>query len=91
MGWAPIDLPPKSKNPGRKGWPDERWTLVQIRKRFVDEINVGVLLGEPSGGLIDVDLDCAEAIAIAEQFLPVTRAVFGRGVQAAIAPVVYRR
>lgn len=39
--------------------------------------NIGILLGEPSSGLIDVDLDCVEAIAIANVFLPRTR-TFGR-------------
>jgi hypothetical protein len=41
-------------------------------------MNVGVLLGDPSGGLVDVDLDCEQALLVAEQFLPPTGAVFGR-------------
>jgi replicative DNA helicase len=36
------------------------------------------LLGEPSGGLVDVDLDCAAAVRLAPVFLPATGAVFGR-------------
>ena len=40
--------------------------------------NVGVLLGAPSGDLVDVDLDALEAVALADVFLPATRAVFGR-------------
>jgi putative DNA primase/helicase len=34
--------------------------------------NVGILLGEPSGGVVDVDLDVPEAAQIAEHFLPPT-------------------
>ena len=37
-----------------------------------------MLLGEPSGGLTDVDLDCPEAIAAAPYFLPHPTARFGR-------------
>jgi replicative DNA helicase len=78
-GWAPVDLPVRSKNPGRNGWQDERWTADQLTERLDGkERNVGVLLGEPSGGLVDVDLDCSEAIRLAEAFLPATGAVFGR-------------
>ena len=40
--------------------------------------NVGVQMGAVSNGLTDVDLDCAEAIALAPRFLPSTPAVFGR-------------
>jgi Bifunctional DNA primase/polymerase, N-terminal len=40
--------------------------------------NVGIILGEPSGWLVDVDLDCPEAIELADQFLPPTPAITGR-------------
>src|SRR5207248_2910327 len=40
--------------------------------------NIGVLLGEASNGLTDLDLDCGEAIALAPRLLPSTSAVFGR-------------
>jgi hypothetical protein len=40
-------------------------------------INLGVNLGEPSNGLCDVDLDCAEAIELADRILPAT-VTFGR-------------
>jgi hypothetical protein len=36
------------------------------------------MLGPASGNLVDIDLDCAEAIALADMYLPVTGAVFGR-------------
>lgn len=41
-------------------------------------IRLGILLGTPSGGLLDVDLDAREAVALAETFLPNTACRFGR-------------
>jgi hypothetical protein len=40
--------------------------------------NIGLLLGEPSGHLVDVDLDCPEARDLADRFLPPTDATTGR-------------
>lgn len=40
--------------------------------------NGGILTGLASGGLVDVDLDCAEALALADGYLPWTKAVFSR-------------
>ena len=40
--------------------------------------NIGILLGDPSGGLVDVDLDCPEAHELAEQHLPPTGMKTGR-------------
>src|SRR5262249_7993777 len=34
--------------------------------------------GAPSGGLVDVDLDAPEALAVCDSFLPRTNLVFGR-------------
>lgn len=78
LGWAPIPLHIKSKNPNREGWPKERWTPEQIKKQASSFGNVGVLMGKPSQRLVDVDLDCQEAIAMAPRFLPPTGAIFGR-------------
>ena len=40
--------------------------------------NVGIIMGAPSGNLVDVDLDCPEALALASSFLPLTDSAFGR-------------
>ena len=45
---------------------------------FDDETNVGVVLGDASGGLIDIDLDCEQALTLAPIFLPPTGFRFGR-------------
>jgi len=40
--------------------------------------NVAMRLGRASGDLVDADLDCAEALDLADIYLPATRAEFGR-------------
>jgi hypothetical protein len=40
--------------------------------------NVGCLLGEASGGIVDIDLDCVESIRAAEVLLPPTPCRWGR-------------
>lgn len=52
--------------------PDEMWTIEP------GKFNLGVKTGEDSNCLVDIDLDCPEAIFFAKHFLPPTRAVFGR-------------
>lgn len=39
---------------------------------------IGIKTGPASGGPIDIDLDCPEAVSFAAKFLPATPAVFGR-------------
>jgi hypothetical protein len=78
-GWAPIRVPYRSKSPGRKGWQNERHTREALANVFSNGAgNIGVLLGAPSGGLVDVDLDHPRAVALAPKFLPHTPARFGR-------------
>jgi Primase C terminal 2 (PriCT-2)/Bifunctional DNA primase/polymerase, N-terminal len=40
--------------------------------------NIAVILGAASGELVDIDLDCPEALALADLYLSATGAVFGR-------------
>ena len=78
-GWCVIPIPHRSKNPGFKGWERMRLTVESLDDHFNGRPqNVGVLLGEPSDWLIDVDLDHPRAVELAPQFLPSTSAVFGR-------------
>jgi hypothetical protein len=61
------------------GWQRLRLTAHDLPAYFNGQPqNVGALLGEPSGGLVDVDLDCAAAVLLAPAFLPATGATFGR-------------
>lgn len=78
-GWSVIPIPHRSKNPGFKGWEQMRLSVESLDQHFNGHPqNIGVLLGEPSGWLIDVDLDHMRAVELAPQFLPATPAIFGR-------------
>ncbi len=77
-GWSPIPIPHKEKGPRIQRWTDLRINEGQADIYFDrQDLNIGVLLGEPSGGLVDVDFDTVEAARIAPVFLPQT-SVFGR-------------
>lgn len=77
-GYAPIPVPAGSKIPVLKGWTDLRLADADLPLHFNGTGNIGVLLGEPSGWLVDVDLDCEEAVTLAPEFLPPTGATSGR-------------
>ncbi|HEX4145893.1 MAG TPA: bifunctional DNA primase/polymerase [Pirellulales bacterium] len=78
-GWSVIPIPHKSKNPGFKGWEQMRLTAETISEHFNSHPqNIGVLLGEPSAWLVDIDLDHPRAVALADQYLPPTPLIFGR-------------
>jgi hypothetical protein len=79
-GLAPIPLPPRSKDPGYPDWRNLRLTPDVLNAHFPAEAsrNIGILNGEPSGNIVDVDLDCPEALLVAPRLLPLTGWVFGR-------------
>jgi hypothetical protein len=61
------------------GWQRLRLTADELPAYFNGQPqNIGVLLGEASGELVDVDLDCPIAVKLAPAFLPPTGAIFGR-------------
>ncbi len=76
-GFQPIRVKARSKAPIGDAWQHTRLTEAQIRDAFAHGENVGVLLGEVSGGLVDCDLDTPEAIVAAGYLLPKTVS-FGR-------------
>lgn len=78
-GWTPLPIPLRKKKPVLKNW--QRWRVSESElPRHFDgkQQNVGVLLGDSSSGLIDVDLDCTEALTLVDHFLPATQSKFGR-------------
>ncbi len=78
QGASPIPVPHKQKAPILAGWQNLKVTEANLQQYFNGELqNIGILLGEPSNGLIDIDLDCSEAITIAPVYFPET-ASFGR-------------
>lgn len=78
-GWAVIDLEFRSKAVKESNWPQLVLDEKSLRERLEGrDRNNGVILGNRSGGLIDIDLDCPEALKLAPSFLPRTGAIFGR-------------
>lgn len=71
-GVCVIPVPSGEKNPGRSGWEALRLTEESIPSYFTNGQNIGIHTGEPSGWLVDVDLDTPEARKIAGRFLPAT-------------------
>lgn len=80
LGLSIIPVPYKQKGPVLPNWQHVRVTDTNIDKYFSNRkpTNIGVLLGEPSGNLVDIDLDCPEALELAPQFLPAGARLFGR-------------
>lgn len=78
-GWKVLPIKHREKGCFVKGW-----QTLDVLEDQVDQFfsagpqNIGVRLGEASGGLVDIDLDCPEAVALAKWFLPDTNAIFGR-------------
>src|SRR5262249_44641202 len=77
-GYNPVPVPPGQKGPRTRGWQNLELTETDLPNYFKADSNVGVLLGDPGGGLVDIDLDWPEAIALADQFLPPTAMISGR-------------
>ena len=78
--WLESDsVPFRTKRPSGIAWQGRVITAETAPVHFNgDPINIGVVLGPTSQGLTDIDLDCAQAIAIAPYVLPPTKARFGR-------------
>lgn len=77
-GWAPIPVPGAQKEPILTGWQNLRLAERDLPQHFGADDNVGLLVGEPSGGLCDTDLDAPEAVTAAPYFLPDTGRIHGR-------------
>jgi hypothetical protein len=79
QGYLPIPLPPRKKSPCRRDWQKLRPTPETLPQLFPDDYrgNIGLITGAPTG-LVDVDLDCAEALTVAPYFLPKTAMIHGR-------------
>jgi len=78
QGWAVVPIPAGRKRPIVPEWEKLRLDEDAIPAAFASSGNVGILLGEPSGWLVDVDLDVAEAVRIAPALLPETARKSGR-------------
>lgn len=78
-GLQPIPIPAGQKAPRIQGWQNLRLTEADLPRFFgEDAANIGVLLGAPSGWIIDVDLDHPRAVELADSILPATGMIWGR-------------
>jgi Bifunctional DNA primase/polymerase, N-terminal len=78
-GWQPVPVPYREKAPTIREWQNLDITEDNVGDYFDQRRqNIGVQMGARSAGLTDVDLDCPEALALAEAVLPRTAAIFGR-------------
>jgi hypothetical protein len=75
-GFVPVRIPPRRKAPEgfeATGWPHR---ALSGQQTFSADDNIGLLTGVD--GIVDVDLDCPEALAVVDRFLPFTPAQFGK-------------
>ncbi len=77
-GWSPTPLVPGDKIARLLEWQQTRIDEAGISHLFGPDDNVGLVLGALSGGLVDVDLDCPEAVLAASRLLPATGLRSGR-------------
>lgn len=77
MGLRPVRLKPEDKVAVERGWPSIIHDAESVRREFRPSDNVGALMGEPSGWIVDVDIDSLDAVKLAPQLLPRSRR-FGR-------------
>ena len=62
--------------PGEKRCKDENWKKIQFdAEDFRDEDNIGI---KSINGIIVVDIDSADAVTLADNFLPPTDMIYGR-------------
>lgn len=77
-GLCPVPIPNREKGPRVAGWQNLRIREDEVDRFFIENANIGVILGAPSRNLQDVDLDCDEALRLADDLLPATGRVHGR-------------
>lgn len=83
-GYVPVAIRDGSKRPHESAWVHTRWdSAEQVREAFTaypgaGAGGLGVLLGEPSRGLVDVDLDHPKSLRLRDYFLPPSPMATGR-------------
>lgn len=78
-GYKPVPVEKRGKKVAIDDWPNLEIDISNIDEYFSSpNQNVGLILGKRSRGLVDIDLDCDEAIDLADSYLPTTSSIFGR-------------
>jgi hypothetical protein len=75
-GWRVVPILARTKKPVLPAWQHLRLEVDELDQAFRAaggvHANIGIILGEPSGGLVDVDCDCLGAVLAGQAFLPTT-------------------
>ena len=74
-GFYVVPIPRGMNHPVIESWQNLRIKLGNLESHFADDEGIGILLA-PSG-IADVDLDCREAVAAADELLPKSAMVHG--------------
>jgi hypothetical protein len=83
-GFQAVAIRDGGKKPQGSAWTHTRWTSEEEIQQAFDgwaeagASGVGLLLGEPSGGLVDVDLDHTKALRLRDHLLPPSSMSTGR-------------
>lgn len=77
-GYRVVPVPHGTKAPVIKGWQQLRINAADVSNYFLESSNIGLILGECSLGLVDIDLDSPEAVVAATTLLPWTNMCGGR-------------
>src|SRR6185437_9990804 len=78
-GWAVTPVKHQTKRPLLKNWERGGVEEEAFAQLFCSgPVNLGIVLGEASSGLVDLDLDDPIALQLADDFLPTTNCIFGR-------------
>jgi hypothetical protein len=77
-GFRVVPVPAGEKGSRHRAWENLNLRLADLPNYFGANNNIGVILGPASGELVDADLDCIEALELADLYLSATEAEFGR-------------
>lgn len=72
-----VPVPRDEKVPASK-WRDVRLSMSEVMPHLAAGGNLALRVGRDSGAIVDADLDCTEALELADLYLPPTDAIFGR-------------
>lgn len=76
--WSILPIQYQHKNPLIPNWNQRMVDDCFPEREFSDPQNVGVILGDNSDGLTDIDIDNSIALKLAPYFFPETGIIFGR-------------
>ena len=77
-GWTPCPVKTRAKQPVYPGWPQTDRSEALNLFEANPGCNIGIVLGDASNGIVDLDLDDMVAVKVAPTIMPDTGVRFGR-------------